>query len=119
MNCHESPNLMYPDRDDFYSKHDEHVEPHIFNYFCLHRYQCFIKRSRKKFIVYSRFWSPSHFINRYEYSSGVVDYIFYEGSNIREAMSSFVSLCKELLNSHRSEYVGLGSSGQWLEGVPF
>lgn len=119
MNTRSNPNLMYPDRDDFYVKHDEHISPHIFNYFCLHRYQVFIHRSRNTFIVYTRFWTPSHFIDYKRYASGVTDSICYKGRNIRKAMATFNSLCLELLNSHRAEYTGLGSDGDWLVGVPF
>lgn len=48
---------LYPNNSDFV-KYNEHINPEIFNYICVHGYQLFIRVNRKKYDVLTARWYP-------------------------------------------------------------
>lgn len=97
--------LMYPNQKQLQHIYDEGTSPHLYNYFCLHGKQIFLKRNRKVYSVVCRAWVPPKYVDEYKYSSGLTDYIYFSSWNIEHAMNSFNECCLVLLNSRYASYI--------------
>lgn len=96
-----NPNILYPNQHQLLVVYDEGSSPHLYNYFCLHGFQVFMNRERKVYKVWCRGWIPHKYKSEYVYSSGVIDYIVYQGIDINHAMKVFRETCLALLGSNR------------------
>lgn len=100
----QNPDLMYPNQKQLRHIYDEGSSPHLYNYFCLHGNQIFLRKSRKVYSVVCRGWVPPKYVDEFKYSSGITDYTFFSSYKIADTMEKFNVCCSILLNSKYGSY---------------